>query len=84
MKNKTLVFGLVVIILVVVGFLAFGKKPTPPTQEPLRVSFHSWIGNGIYFIAKEKGFWEKEDLKVELQQVDDNAVSKQLLSSKKS
>ena len=26
MKNKTLVFGLVVIILVVVGFLAFGKN----------------------------------------------------------
>jgi NitT/TauT family transport system substrate-binding protein len=82
MKNK-FVWGLIIVVLSVVGFMVFGKKPTPPTSEPLRVSFHSWIGNGIYLIAKEKGFWEKEGLKVELQQVDDNAVSKQLLSSNK-
>ena len=82
MKNK-LVWGLIIVVLVVIGFMVFGKKPTPPTSEPLRVSLHSWIGNGIYLVAKEKGFWEKEGLTVELQQVDDNAVSKQLLSSNK-
>lgn len=82
MKNK-LVWGLVVVALVSVGVWFFGKKPTPAAPEPLRISFHSWIGNGIYFIAKEKGFWDVEGLKVELQQVDDNAISKQLLSSEK-
>ncbi len=82
MQNK-LVCGLVVVVLVIAGVWVFGKKPTPPTSEPLRISFHSWIGNGIYFIAKEKGFWEKEGLKVDFQQVDDNAVSKQLLISNK-
>ncbi len=82
MKNK--LFLLVgVTVLIIASILFFGKKPAPPTEESLSVSFHSWIGNGIYFIAEEKGFWEKEGLNVKLQQVEDSAVSKQLLSSKK-
>lgn len=84
MKNKSLLLGLVGVIVILGGAWFFNQNTkTPPTQEPLKVSFHSWIGNGIYFVAKEKGFWEKEGLKVELQQVDDSAVSKQLLSSNK-
>lgn len=83
-----------VLALVVVGFLAWrgmSSEPSAPSDrtsttsavsdQPLKLSFHSWIGNGIYFVAQEKGFFTKEGLTVELQQVDDAAVSKQLLSS---
>lgn len=81
--KKNIWIVLVIVIVIVVGIFVSQKPQQKMTNEPLRVSFHSWIGNGIYFIAEEKGFWEKEGLKVDLQQVDDNAVSKQLLSSNK-
>lgn len=83
MNKKTIVTVLVLIAVILVIVLTGNKKDAPLTQEPLKVSYHSWIGNGIYLVAKEKGLWEKEGLTVELQQVDDNAVSKQLLSSSK-
>lgn len=83
MKNKNTLILLVIIVVVIAGFLILQKPKQEITAQPLKVSFHSWIGNGIYFIAKEKGFWEKEGLAVDLQQVDDNAISKQLLSSGK-
>lgn len=79
--KKTII--IVLVLVLTIGLFIFNNKNKEVTQEPLQISFHSWIGNGIYFIAEEKGFWEKEGLKVELQQVDDNAVSKQLLSSNK-
>lgn len=82
MKNKFLV-DIIVFVVIAIGIGAVMGVPRSTSTEPLRISFHSWIGNGIYFIAQEKGFWEKEGLKVDLQQVDDNAVSKQLLSSNK-
>jgi NitT/TauT family transport system substrate-binding protein len=83
--KKLLAAIAVLVVVAVAGFYAFGnKKPSlATTQKPLKVSFHSWIGNGIYFIAQEKGFWKKEGVNVEMQEVDDNAVSKQLLSSNK-
>ncbi len=85
MKNKGLAALLILIVVVVITILVLykPKSTTVVSHDPLKVSFHSWIGNGIYFIAKEKGFWEKEGLTVDLQQVDDSAVSKQLLASGK-
>ncbi len=83
MKNKFLVWGIGVIVLVVVGVWAFGQKPTPPTQEPLKVSFNTWIGSGVYFVAQEKGLWEKEGLVVELEQTDEATIAKQLIASGK-
>lgn len=82
MKNK-LVLGLIVVVLIAIGFWFFGQKSTPPTSEPLRVSFNTWIGSGVYFVAKEKGFWEKEGVNVVLEQTDEAAIAKQLIASGK-
>src|SRR3989344_8356022 len=81
MKNR-LIWGLIVIILIT-GLWFFAKKPIPPTSEPLRVSFNTWIGSGVYFVAKEKGFWEKEGVNVVLEQTDENTIAKQLIASGK-
>lgn len=82
MKNK-LIGGIVVVVLVIAGIWVFGKKSTPPTHEPLRVSFNTWIGSGVYFVAKEKGFWEKEGVNVVLEQTDEATIAKQLIASGK-
>ena len=83
MLNKKLLIGLLVLVIVATGVFTWQRSKPMASDEPLKVSYHSWIGNGIYLVAKEKGFWEKEGLKVELEQVDDSAVSKQLLASNK-
>ena len=82
MSKKTILSIIGIIILGIIIFFAAGnKKPQSVSTDPLKVSYHSWIGNGIYLIAKEKGFWSEQGLNVDLQQVDDNAASKQLLAS---
>ena len=82
MKNR-FVWGLAIVILLIAGIWFFTKKPAQPTAEPLRISFNTWIGSGVYFVAKEKGFWEKEGLHVELQQTDESTIAKQLIASGK-
>ncbi len=34
--------------------------------EPLRIGYLTWVGNGPYFVAKEKGFFAKEGIQVDL------------------
>jgi NitT/TauT family transport system substrate-binding protein len=55
------------------------KQTISTSQEPLQIAINSWIGHGLYFVAKEKGMWEKEGVEVELNQVDDFSISRQLL-----
>ena len=81
MNKKILWLFIFVLIGTLMFFLLGNKKQVTINTEPLKVSYHSWIGNGIYLVAKEKGFWSEQGLSVDLQQVDDNAVSKQLLAS---
>lgn len=82
---KKALWFLGVIVLVVILVIVFYKKSpsVAPSGEPLRVSFNTWIGSGIYFVAKEKGFWEKEGVNVVLEQTDEATVAKQLIASGK-
>jgi NitT/TauT family transport system substrate-binding protein len=34
--------------------------------EPLRIGYLTWVGNGPYFVAYEKGFFAKEGIQVDL------------------
>jgi NitT/TauT family transport system substrate-binding protein len=34
--------------------------------EPLRIGYLTWVGNGPFFVAQEKGFFAKEGIEVEL------------------
>lgn len=77
--------GIIIIAVVVVGFIIwFNKSKTvepTTTQKTLKLGLNPWIGNGIYHIAKEKGLFEAEGIKVELQDYADGAIGKQLISS---
>jgi NitT/TauT family transport system substrate-binding protein len=43
--------------------------------EPLRISYFIWVGYGPLFVAKEKGFFAKEGVEVELINIDDHTAA---------
>ena len=73
-------------ILVLTG-LAFWYFNTMPDKKdasgPLRVGVITWIGNGIFYVAQDKGYWREEGLSVELVPLEDFAVTKQLMASRR-
>ena len=78
----------VLIILIagfVLGMFVFRKfeTPQPIARQPLRIGLNPWIGNGLYYIAKEKGFFEKENIEAQLENFDDSAIGRQLLETDK-
>ena len=77
--------GILIILVAVVGFVVWyntsQKTDAPTTAQTLRVGLNPWVGNGIYHIAKEKGFFDAEGVKVELEDYADGAVGKQLIAS---
>ena len=56
-----------------------GKK----SQEPLKVTLPTWTGYGPLFLAKEKGFFKKNGIDVDLSIVEGLAERKQALASGK-
>lgn len=79
--------GILIILVAVFGFVVWystsQKTESPTTGQPLKIGLNPWIGHGQYYIAKEKGFFEKEKVNVELINFDDNATGKQLINTSK-
>lgn len=62
--NHRLVRLFLIVGLLAVALSACGGKPAEPTT--VRIGTQPWIGYGPWWIAKEKGIFEKHGLKVEL------------------
>jgi len=79
--------GILIILVAVIGFVVWynvSQKAEPlTTSQPLRIGLNPWIGNGLYYVAKEKGFFDAEKISVQLESFDDGAVGKQLLNTNK-
>lgn len=62
--------GILIILVAVFGFVVWystsQKTESPTTGQPLKIGLNPWIGHGLYYVAKEKGFFEKEKVNVEL------------------
>jgi len=84
---KKFYIGIFIVFLAAVGFILWhnaSQKAEPPmASQPLRIGLNPWIGNGLYYVAKEKGFFEKEHINVALENFDDSAIGKQLLNTDK-
>jgi len=54
-----------------VAFLSTGcwRKPAP-TQKPIRVAFNTWIGYSGFYIAQEKGIFDRLGIKVDAKVID--------------
>lgn len=51
--------------------------------KPITVALNIWPGYGTFFIAREKGFFDEEDVKVVLEIIQDDAQRQAALLSKK-
>lgn len=84
---KKFQIGILIILVAVVGFVVWynisQKTELATTSQPLRIGLNPWIGNGLYYVAKEKGFFDAEKINVALEPFDDGAVGKQLLNANK-
>jgi NitT/TauT family transport system substrate-binding protein len=73
--------------LLVLALAACGKEETSgsakKSSEPLKVTLPTWTGYGPLFLAKEKGFFEKNGIDVELSIVEGLGERKQALASGK-
>jgi len=74
-KQQILIFGTVALIVIVIGTIVYLTKPQglpigavvkKPEKEPIRIGVSKWPGWAPLYLAKEKGFFEKNDVNVEL------------------
>ncbi|MEH7548302.1 MULTISPECIES: ABC transporter substrate-binding protein [Bacillaceae] len=82
--------GLLCSIMLLVALAACGKDEASSTSadgkkssEPLKVTLPTWTGYGPLFLAKEKGFFKKNGIDVDLSIVEGLAERKQALASGK-
>ncbi len=54
-----------------------------PSGQSLSVGLNPWIGTGLFYVAKEKGLFDAENVDVNLVQYDEGGTGKQLLSTGK-
>ncbi len=79
---------IVIVAIVVVGLIAyFGLTSNKPTQttinpEPIKIGIMIYPGMGPFYIAQEKGFFEKEGVKVEITKLSDEAIIPSLESNR--
>jgi NitT/TauT family transport system substrate-binding protein len=85
MKNIKIIGGL--LLAVVIVYLAFfsGKNDEVPEVSSelssVSIAVNPWIGSGIYYVAEEKGLFEKYGVEVSLTDFLDGAIGKQLMAS---
>src|SRR3989338_5831324 len=71
-----------IIVLAIAALTIWSRiEEKPPATRPLKISLVPWIGNGVYYIAQEKGFFANEKVTVEFVDVSDIATARQLLQT---
>jgi len=54
------------ILISLIILLVFGCTKVVEEKKPIKIALNQWPGYAVAFIAKEKGFFEKNNVKVEL------------------
>lgn len=83
------ILRLTIILLVAIClFIVFGcQKPQEPhsqstvSSKPFRFAVATWVNHGPFFLAREKGFFKKYGLDVDIQKIDDIAAQKMALQA---
>lgn len=80
MKKYILIF--IIIIIVIIGlWLILDNIQKSRSKSLIIIHQGSWFGDAPFYLAKEKGFYEKYGVKVEIQKVEEAQARRQLLSS---
>jgi len=77
--------GIIILVIAALGFFVLPhtlqKPQSLPANQPIKIGLVPWIGNGVYYVAQEKGFFQKEKIDIEFVSVDDFATGRQLLQT---
>jgi len=67
--NKSAIVSIIIGVVIVGGFLAYSQTTNvseESTKVPIKIAINEWPGYAHAFIAEEKGYFEKNDVNVEL------------------
>jgi len=81
MKSKNLIITLIILIILVVGISIFSFNNNINQQEPIKIGVIVYPGFAPFFIADEKGFFEKENVNAEVVLINDPNQAISLLES---
>lgn len=80
--KKSLIILIVAIVAIAGGIWLYQNQKSAENQKPLVIIHQgSWFGDAPFYLAKEKGFFDKYGVKVEIKKVEEAQVRRQLLSS---
>lgn len=75
--------GLKTILVLAVAFsVILISGCTQKKEEPFKIAIATWVGYGPFYVAQEKGFFEKEGLNVEISRIEDIGALRSALASK--
>lgn len=71
-------FVVILITLFAVGMLGCERPKNESNSvekkiesSPFRIAVVTWVGHGPFYLAREKGFYKKYDLKIDIQKIED-------------
>ncbi len=84
MKKIWVALGVLIIITgAAVASLLIINQRRSTQNESLKIALNPWIGNGLFYVAQEKGFFSQEHINVDLTSFEDGATGKQLIATNK-
>lgn len=81
--NKAVLGVLLVVVVILLAWWGYAATTQQSKEGEMSIGLNPWIGNGLYYVAEEKGFFEQEGLTVNLVDYADGATGKQLMNSGK-
>ena len=81
-KSK-LAFAAALVVIVIVAVFLYQSASSTGGKQPLRVIHQTWVGDAPVYLAKEKGFFSKRGLEVEITRVEHASERRALLSTGK-
>lgn len=80
-RKSKIISGVVVAALVIIaGYSLFMRSESASDLPKFRLSLITWVGNGPFWLAEEKGYFKDEGVKAELSIIDDTALRKSTLT----
>jgi len=74
MKNSNRIVGAVVIVVAVVAIVSlviWRNQPQAGQPAKVKLAIVTWVGYGPFFVAKEKGFFQKQGVDVDIVKIEE-------------